>query len=193
MSAMPVPWNGIYGPADEGEFHLEWFCEEMERTRLNPPPAPDGLELVECAAEPRHWPMYLAHVDGQYPGHCLFCQVEEQGDRLVEYAHKGHRRWWSWRIVRWFSGRAYSLGVISGSSWSNCCCSLGAKPVTRLYWRGRRSYLLGVKRETWACLFRGHRRTEHLGCGLCTICAPCSECGSTDVRHADGIDCEAAS
>jgi hypothetical protein len=194
MSAMPVPWNGIYGPAEEGEFHLEWFCEEQERVRLSPPPAPEGLQLVECIAEPRHWPMYLAHVDGQYPGPCLFCQVDDcsQRERIAK-CRAEHRRWKSWNIWSRIAGRLYVLGVTSsggGTSFGRCeFCGIGRQHMAPR-WRGRRSYILGVKRETWGCLFRGHRRTEHLGCGLCTICAPCSECGSTDVAHSDGIDCE---
>ena len=196
---MPVPWNGTYGPADEGEFHLEWFCEELERVRLNPPPAPEGLELVECAAEPRHWPIYLAHVDGQYPGHCLMCERDDLSQTIRRAKCKAeHRRWKSWdflsRLASWF----YVMGATSsggGTSFGRCeFCGIGKQHMAPC-WRGKRSYVLGRPREFWACLRRGHiyspleGRTFH----WCSICLPCSGCGSTDPMHRDSIDCEAAS
>ena len=184
------------GPVEEGEqeWSLDWFLADCERVEQNPPTPPEGIELIECGAEPRHWPLYTAHVDGMYPAYCLFCERHDQAKTITEYRHRSHRRWWSWRIVKWFARHAYSLGIISGSSWSNACCSLGSKSITRLYWKGKRSYFFGKSRDEWTCLLRyHHRRTEHRHCGLCTICMPCPECGSTGTTHRDGIDCEAAS
>lgn len=172
---------------DEREWTVDWFLAECERVEKNPPPAPEGMELVECDAEPRHWPIYVAHIDGMYPAHCIYCEAADLSKRLREIAcQRGHRRWKSWSIWSRISSRLYVLGVTAsggGTSYGRCeFCGIG-RQHTAPRWRGKRSYFLGRKREEWACLMRGHRHSP-TDYGLCSICCPCPSCGSPDPAHA---------
>jgi hypothetical protein len=189
--------TAFIGPVeeDEQEWSLDWFSAEIDRVQANPPAAPEGLELVECTAEPRHWPTYVAHVEGMYPAPCYSCIIDDYArSERRERCKREHRRWKSWRIWTRLASRLYTLGITSsggGVSFGRCeFCGIGRQAMAP-HWRGKRPYILGAHRETWACLLkRRHRRTPHEGCGLCTKCAPCPECGST---HLDGIDCAASS
>lgn len=64
--------------------------------------------------------------------------------------------------------------------------------MSQIMWRGRRSYILGVSREAWGCLFRGHHirgREVPYMLGMCHRClrkCPCPDCGSVAV-DADGF------
>ena len=158
-----------------------WFRGEVDRIEKNPPPAPEGMERVQC--DEGHWPTYVAHVEGMYPAPCLQCIGAEDRKTIEALKHRTHRRWWKWGITRWFARHGYSLGIISGSSWGNMCGPCGT--VTRLRWRGSRPYILGVQREAWGCLIKRHHRraTSHISAGLCTKCLPCPDCGSTDPNH----------
>lgn len=153
----------------------------------NPPPAPPGFELVECGATPRHWPAYSVVDDDLYPGCCPACYSDSQAEKIRELECKAkHRRWKSWRILGWLSSKGYSIGIIAGcgTSYGRCeLCGIGTQHM-RPRWRGRRPYILGVSRDTWTCLRHGHRRQEsHWSRGLCTVCLPCPECGSTKPEH----------
>lgn len=178
---------------DDREWTIEGFLAECEAITTNPPAAPEGLELIECEAEPRHWPTYAAYVDGQYPSPCPSCVLDDLSRQNAKLrCESDHRRWKSWNVWSRIASRLYVLGITSsggGTSYGRCQhCGIGRQHMAP-HWRGRRSYVLGVKRETWTCLRRGHRRQESPSCGLCTVCAPCSECGSTDRLHVDGVDC----
>lgn len=169
----------------EDEWSLDGFLAECDAIHDSPPPAPAGMELAECMAEPRHWPTYFPVVDGMYPAACPTCQyvaLREDRDRLEHEAR--HKPWHRWRLTKWFSRHAYSLGIIAGSCWSNGCAH-GCKTRTTLSWRGRRPYILGVQRETWGCLLkRRHVRTAtYVTGGLCSKCCPCPDCGSTAADH----------
>lgn len=170
---------------EETEWTVEGFCAEVDRISANPPPAPEGFELVECTAG--HWPTYMAHVDGMYPAPCPACIIDDYSKReSIARCKAKHRRWKSWRILGWLSSRAYSLGIIAscGTSYGHCeHCGIGRQHL-RPRWRGKRSYILGVSTDDWGCLLkRHHRRTEARDCGLCSICCPCPDCGSTDPNH----------
>lgn len=158
----------------------------------NPPPAPEGFELMECHSEPRHWPEYRVIDDDFYPGYCSGCQYNALRETASKWECRAmHRRWKSWHILGWLNGKAYVLGIIAGSgvAYGRCeHCGIG-RQYMRPRWRGKRPYILGVYRETWICLRHGHRRRESIvSRGICTVCLPCPECGSTAPEH---ISCEA--
>ena len=158
-----------------------------------PPAAPEGFRLVPCEATPRHCPLYEVAEDVFYDRPCPDCVASDAYRRERESRCKlDHRRWKSWRIWWRISSRLYTFGVTSsggGVSYGRCeFCGIGRQHMAPR-WRGKRPYILGVKRETWACLIkRHHRRVEHYPTGLCAICCPCPECGSTDREH---YTCEA--
>ena len=173
--------------SDEDEWTVERFIADCDRITENPPPAPEGFELIECSATPRHWPTYMPYVDGQYPAACPACQCDAESDANARLrCERDHRRWKSWtgwwRISSWL----YMLGITSsGGSVSMGRCEFCG--TTRQHraprWRGRRVYILGVRREVWECLRRGHRHSPTYY-GMCSICCPCPSCGSTDADHA---------
>lgn len=167
----------------EDEWTVEGFLAECDAMRDNPPAAPEGMERVQCDAEPPHWPTYVAHVDGMYPSPCPACQITEQSKRIEELKHQSHHRWWwKWRAYAWLARHSYSWGITSGSSWGNMCSHCGT--VTQIHWRGKRPYILGRPRDWWTCLLRYHHRQTLLqGSGFCTICLPCPDCGSTATDH----------
>ena len=152
-----------------------------------PPPAPRGFMLIPCEASPRHYPEYRVAEDVFYPAPCLTCQFDATYRDLCEARCKlQHRRWKSWRAWGWLSSKGYVLGVIGscGTSYGRCeFCGIG-RQHHRPRWTGKRSYILGVSTDTWACLRRGHRRQEsHWSGGICTVCLPCPECESTAPEH----------
>ncbi|TAJ21812.1 MAG: hypothetical protein EPO65_00495 [Dehalococcoidia bacterium] len=180
---------------DEQEWTLGGFMADCERVATNPPPAPEGFELVGCDAEPRHWPTYMAHVDGMYPAPCRDCMLDEHSKAAAKrHCQDKHRRWKSWDIWYRLASRLYVLGITSGgggTSFGRCeHCGIGKQHHAPRF-RGRRVYVLGKPREWWSCLRRGHiysplqGRTFH----LCSVCLPCSTCGSTDPMHTDSVDC----
>lgn len=171
---------------DDQEWTVESFLAECDRVAENPPTPPDGIVLIECTADPRHWPTYAAYVDGMYESGCPLCERDDlyQQLRKIECDRK-HRRWKSWQIWSRISGRLYVLGITSsgGGTWFGRCefCGLGRQHFAPT-WKGKRPYIFGLRRETWACLRRGHRRSDTYY-GLCSICCPCPSCGSTDPSH----------
>lgn len=171
---------------DEEEWTVDGFIAECDAILENPPPAPDGFELVECEATPRHWPTYFAHIDGMYDGHCPQCEVLELDRRLSEVrCQRTHRRWKSWNIWSRIASHLYVLGITSsggGTRFGRCeFCGIIVQHMAP-HWRGHRSYVLGLKREAWTCLRHGHR-TAQTYYGMCAICCPCPSCGSTEPDH----------
>jgi hypothetical protein len=147
-----------------------------------------GLRLVDCDAQPRHW---IWVIDAEDYGHpCLTCICHEQTEsiRELEIARDHHWRWRGWRITGWLNSKAYALGITAGASWGTCsqpghrCCHRKAS------WRGKRPYVLGWRREKWACILRyRHWPGEDIGfMGRCGKCVPWTCCGSTGYDHADG-------
>lgn len=88
------------------------------------------------------------------------------------------------RIARWLAGRAYALGVISGSS-MRYDSSTGCKGCTKVFWRGRRSYVLGWPLVNWRCSLAFHHwpTQDKIAFGFCTKCLPCGDCGSAEAWH----------
>lgn len=155
-----------------------------------PPPAPEGFELLECGATPRHWPEYAITDDTFYPGHCLRCQLDSVSrDNRRLRCEAEHRRWKSWRIWSRIASRLYVLGVTSsggGTSYGRCeFCGIGRQQIAP-HWRGKRVYILGKYREWWVCLLKRRHRYAPLRGNfgdLCAKCLPCPECGSQDPMH----------
>lgn len=172
---------------------VDYLGRCADQWTTSPPPAPEGFELVPCEANPRHWPEYRLVDEDFYPAPCARCVYDDlraDRDRLACKAQ--HRRWKSWRVLGWLGSKGYALGVIAGHgvTYGRCeHCGIG-RQYGAVRWRGKRPYVLGVSRDSWACLRRGHRRRELVfGRGICTVCLPCPECGSTDVEH---YSCEEA-
>jgi hypothetical protein len=102
--------------------------------------------------------------------------------------HAGHRAWRRWKLTHRLASRAYVLGLISGSGVS--FGGGGCNGCLDISWRGRRPYILGLRREQWSCLLVGrHRRRELPGEDICAVCAPCWVCRSTDPLH-DAWQCD---
>ena len=176
---------------DDEDF-VEYLNRVADWFEASPPEAPAGFRLIECERDSRHHPLYEVAEDVFYPRPCPDCAAESYSRDNREKACKlQHRRWKSWRILGWLASRAYPLGIIAGSgtSYGRCeFCGIKRQHL-RPRWKGKRPYVLGVQREAWSCLLRrGHRFTAHYGCGLCAICYPCPDCGSSDPEH---YSCEA--
>lgn len=101
--------------------------------------------------------------------------------------HARHKAWLRTGFGRWFARHAYTLGLITGQSWTTSATCSGC---VKLYWRGKRPYILGARREWWSCLLRYRHLYAPLYDGwLCAKCAPCPTCQSADPRH-DALVCE---
>lgn len=174
---------------DEDEWTVDGFLADVDRVHDNPPPAPPGLELVKCEAQPRHWPTYVAHVEGMYPAPCMYCVSADQSRTIAEAkCRREHRRWKAWRVWWRLASRLYVLGITSsggGVSYGRCKFCGVTRQHTPPHWKGRRSYILGKPREWWTCLRSGHRYSPMDGhtFALCTVCLPCPDCGSTAQDH----------
>jgi hypothetical protein len=175
----------------DDEEYVDYLNRLVDFYTQTPPPAPEGFELIECEATPRHWPEYRPVDDNFYDGPCSACQYQSLAEAHSGCEHSHHRAWRRWKITRRIVGRLYTFGIIAnGGTWHSGggCEGCVTGPF---HWRGRRVYILGLQREHWRCLFRGHRYRQYLYGGLCTVCAPCPECGSTDADHPGA--CEATS
>ena len=184
------PAKPIQGDDEE---YVDYLGRTADHWITNPPPAPAGFELVECSANPRHWPEYSPIDEDLYSGGCSRCIIADQAEVLRAWQCKAeHRRWKGWKITRWLNGKAYVLGIIAscGSSYGGCEKHPVQHNVGR--WRGRRNYILGVSVEWWRCLLKYHHiRGEHVGFGFCGKCVPCPTCG-TFKRHDWGCPEEVA-
>lgn len=142
------------------------------------------LVKVDCTAEPAHEPMWMKFDDELWwAPSCPICSYERERDAHAGCRHSHHRAWRRWKITRRALGWAYSMGLVSGwgQTYDGYCngCVSGVLPV-----RGRRTYALGWPTWKWGCLFKGrHWPGQFIGLGLCTKCAPCPECGSTEADH----------
>lgn len=170
----------------EGQTVVRWECSRCERDVTDEscpdhaPSNPPGLRLVECWSEPKHQLWVINREDYGYG--CPECRLIPYIETETAARQCRHRSWRRTRFAGWLSTKAYVLGILTGGgvAWGDGhdrCHSFG-----RL--RGRRSYILGVPRETWRCWFKGHRRGEDTGVfGFCAKCLPCDECKSTTLTH----------
>lgn len=165
---------------------VDYICRVGDWLSASPPPAPPGFVLVACEADPRCHPEYRIAEDVFYPAPCTSCQnAANYRSEREQTCRLEHRKWKSWAGLSKINRRLYALGIIAGSGTSfGCCefCGIGRQEM-RPRWRGGRPYVLGLKREEWACLRRGHRHSPHVACGLCSVCMPCPDCGSIDPTH----------
>jgi hypothetical protein len=170
-----------------------WWACNLCGASVGDTPCPDhaptdipGLALVDCDANPRHWVWYH---DGEWHGYgnpCPECRLGEYYEKDRQARRCRHWPWRRWRISHRVAGWCYTLGVTSGGgSWtygdghSGC---MGWLPSLR----GKRVYILGVKREVWQCWRQRHRCGEEVGFGFCGKCVPWSCCGSEREAHAAG-------
>ena len=170
---------------DDEEF-VNFLSRQADEWCNNPPPAPDGFELVPCSHTPRHWPMYTVTDSDFYEPYCQEDEGPRLRRRIAQLEHKGHHfrgKFWL-TIARW----GYALGIVSstGRQWSEFC-----RGCCIVRFHGRRPYILGLSRQQWACLRHGHRYRPLINCGLCAICLPCPTCGSTADDH-NSLTCEAS-
>lgn len=92
--------------------------------------------------------------------------------------------WRYWRIAHRLAGRAYWLGIISGSVLEG---SPRGWQLTHVYWRGHRPYALGFDTTNWLPwhVVRYRHLPNNVGMGICGKCSPWPCCGSTGMDHAD--------
>lgn len=164
----------------------DYYAARAEALCENPPPAPAGFQLVECNKSPRHWPTYTV-LEDDYGAPCMYCAWEQLNEAHSGCEHSHHGRWRRWRIAKWLVTQSYVSGLTAGgygySMNAHCDWCLSTLPR----WRGKRAYVLWVKRETWRCLLRGrHLPGDHIAFGYCSKCLPCPECRSTTAGHHDG-------
>lgn len=99
----------------------------------------------------------------------------------MDQTHDDHRAWRDWRVWRAWCSWAYAMGITAGggTSFQHCCRQTWNR------WRGRRSYILGLRRERWGCLLlRHHIASDAERYGVhCGICLPCPDCGATVWYH----------
>lgn len=134
----------------EEEDYVEYLGRAADFFRDNPPPASEHLALVECDAEPRHWPMYEVKTDDFYPATCQYCVYDDLRKELNERERRMH--WFDHplrgRIAAKLCSWAYSMGIIAGYGirWG------GPGPchrcITSIRFKGRRPYALGRCRGT---------------------------------------------
>lgn len=97
--------------------------------------------------------------------------------------------WREWRLTHQLARRAYVLGVIAGRGLSST--GHGWR-LFHIRFRGKRPYVLGLKREKWGYpwhLIRYRHWPGPIVWGFCGKCAPWPCCGATGLDHAE--DCEA--
>lgn len=171
----------------DDEDYVEYLTRQAEAWTTNPPEAPDGFEMVECEATPRHWPLYSPIDDDFYPSGCPHCAYDELYGAHAGCAHSHHRRWRRWKITGKLADWLYASGLTSsGASWQMNAHCRGCYTMPK--WnRNPRPYVLFVSRNTWRCLLKGHHRPgDPIGFGYCAKCLPCPECGSKTAGHLDG-------
>lgn len=174
-----------------------WACNlcglEIPDRRGCPEHAPQnvpGLERIDCDNDPPHAPMWvLASEANGYGIPCHQCMYERTAAELAKAQKRDrcyHWPWRSWALTKWVAGKAYTLGIVAGTTteWGgghDWCITF------RFGLRSKRTYILGVPRTTWRCWLIGHhRRGEEVGFGFCGKCVPWTCCGSQAVEHADG-------
>jgi len=168
----------------DDEDYVDYLGRQADAWRQNPPPAPEGFVLVECAAQPRHWPEYTVADSDFYDAFCSRCAYDSLYDAHVGCEHSHHRAWRRWRITGKIAGWLYTSGLTSsGGSWrmGGGCPGCWTMPKWN---RRKRPYILWVRREAWRCLLKGHHWPgEPIIFGFCGKCLPCPDCGSTAAEH----------
>lgn len=158
-----------------------------EQAITNPPTPPSGFVLIECDAEPRHWPLYTVEDTYGYPAPCMYCAYDALAKAHDGCAHSHHRAWRRWRITHWIAGQLYVSGLTSnggGMRWGHGCDHCQTMPT---WTRTRRVYVLWVPLDTWRCLLKGHHLPgDPIAFGFCSKCLPCPECGSRTAGHEPG-------
>ncbi|WP_068059335.1 hypothetical protein [Nocardia xishanensis] len=178
------PW----APPEQGEDedYVDYLGRKADLYYESPPPAPPGFRLIECTAEPRHWPRYEFIDHDFYGSSCPDCGADLYHRELRELKRRYHRLQHPirGRIASRGLGYLQLLGVIAGygSRWGG---DAGCKwCLTGIRIRGKRSYILGWPTWKWACLFqRRHWPGEEAYFGLCGKCLPCPDCGTTKWDH----------
>jgi hypothetical protein len=169
---------------DDDEDLVDFINRAYDAAHQVPPPA--GFGRFDCP-EGQHWPTYYVDTDGlldppyNCPG-CNYSRARAEADRWQ--CRATHRRWQTWRWVGRLHSWLYSLGAIGGccTSYNGCEAHPVRYHITR--WGGRRSYILGWRRENWRCLLRyRHWPGVHVGFGYCGKCVPCPSCDSTTNNH----------
>jgi hypothetical protein len=164
-------------------------AEEIAMTVADTITVPDGMELTDCTAEPRHTPVFVpVDEDAWCPTPCPWCMADDHWQRVLKLEgaeqvrkHRRHR-WYSNRVVHWLFGWAYQLGIVAayGYSWNQHC--KGCLDYIRV--RGRRCYVLGWPTWKWSCLLRSHHWPgDFIGLDSCAKCLPCPTCDSTTAGH----------
>jgi len=163
----------------EDEDYVEFIVRQGEAYSQNPPPAPPGFELIECDAEPRHWPFYSVQSEG-YPPACPHCVQHSLMEAHEPCEHDGHGTWRRWKLSHWAVRHAVSSGLLGGGyghrMGGGCRWCLTSLPS----WRAKRRFVLWVSRDTWRCILQGrHLPGDPVAFGYCSKCLPCPSCGTT--------------
>lgn len=160
-------------------------CNRLVGEQPCPDHAPtqvSGLRLVDCDANPPH--LIFVHDRDDYGADCFQCRLNDYYEKEQQERQCRHWGWRAWRITDRAASLAYQLGIIgsSGNTYGdghNGC-------VNGVRFRGPRPYVLGVSRDVWRCWFRGHRRGEPVGLGMCGKCVPWPCCKAITEEHAAG-------
>lgn len=173
----------------DDEDYAEYLFRQSDAWSLNPPPAPDGFTLVDCDAQPRHWPVYTVTDDDFYEMPCPHCVQQIMMEEHQGCRHKQHRAWRRWKPLRRVASFLYTSGLTSSGpmiQWGGGCDGCVTMPT----WdRRKRHYVLWVSRDTWRCLLQGrHLPGDPVFAGLCSKCLPCPECGSKTAGHEPGCE-----
>jgi hypothetical protein len=168
-------------------------CNICDRD-LTDGPCPDhaplnvpGLRPVECDHSPAHLGWVVDAEDYGVP--CPWCERDDSAARVaeLEIARDRHGRWRGTRAARWLLNKAYGAGLIAAYSTGTCRQDGHSWCARHISWRGRRPYVLGVRREAWRCILRyRHLPGDPVFSGFCAKCLPCPDCGSRTAGHETG-------
>ena len=148
-----------------------------------------GLVRSHCDAIPPHAPVWV--LDGDHCGYgvgCPACQDATVAEQLAKATRCRHWGWRRWALTRRISCWGYTIGITTGACYTfdpgpHGCD--GCISGTRV--RGKRTYILGIRREVWRCWLVGHhRRGIEVGYGNCGKCVPWPCCGSQQEAHVPG-------
>lgn len=184
----PAPQPGLSAVPEQGdeEDYVDYLGRKADWYTTNPPAAPEGFELVECDAEPRHWPVYQPDDDDFIGMACPYCVNEYTRKEVNALERRYH---WLTHPLRGLRvsrilGKLYTLGVIAGygtTSGGPTDCRLC---ISRIHFTGSRPYILGWPDWKWRCLLtRRHWPGEGPFLGMCGKCLPCPDCGTTKLDH----------
>lgn len=135
----------------EDEDYIEYLGRAADHFTTNPPPAPKGFVLIECDAQPRHWPCYEYETSDFYPAPCPQCVVDGYQQSADERARRHHwidhpiRGRWADRILR----QLRKIGVIASYGTAFGGVTQCRDCVINIRLRGHRRYILGHDRDQW--------------------------------------------